>query len=147
MRPSAPVAASLERNVRSCYRPFVTAEDLSAFWRQSSEEAWKTVIALREKQRHMHALFFCHLTLEKLLKARYVEHHGKPAPPTHDLVWLLDQCALSLPEEDREALGEIAKFNIAGRYEDYKLALHKRATPEYAKTWVDRAASLRTKLQ
>lgn len=124
----------------------MTAQDLSAFWQQGSDEAWKTVEALLEKERYAHAPYFCHLTIEKLLKARYVERNGKPAPPTHDLVWLLDQSAHALSDEERGTLAEIARFNIAGQYEDYKLEPHHRATSDYTKTWVDRTARLRAKL-
>ena len=125
----------------------MTAQDLRAFWQHGADEAWKTVEALLEKERYAHALYFCHLVLEKLLKARYVEKHGKPAPPTHDLVWLLDQSELTLTDEDRGTLAEIAKFNIAGRYEDYKLELHRWATADYANMWAERTATLRSKLR
>ncbi len=124
----------------------MTSQDLRMFWRHGADEAWKTVEALVEKERFAHALFFCHLTLEKLLKARYVERNGKPAPPTHDLVWLLDQSVITLSNDERGDLAEITKFNTAGRYEDYKLELHHRASPEYAKTWVNRTAALRATL-
>lgn len=124
----------------------MTAQDISAFWQQGSDEAWKTVEVLLEKERYAHALYFCHLAPEKLLKARYVERCRKPAPPTHDLVWLLEQSGITFTDEDRGTLAEIAKFNIAGRYEDYKLDLHHRATSGYTKTWVDRTARLRAKL-
>lgn len=124
----------------------MTAQDLSAFWQQGSDEAWKTVEALLEKERYAHAPYYCHLTLEKLLKARYVERCQHPAPPTHDLVWLLEQSRITFTDEDRGTLAEIAKFNIAGRYEDYKFELRHRATSDYTKTWVEQTARLRAKL-
>jgi len=128
------------------YNHFMTAENLVDFWIEGVNEAWKTAGALVASERYLHALFFCHLTLEKSLKARYVEINKEPSPPVHDLVWLASEAKVSLNEDDKNKLAEISKFNIAGRYEDYKLRLHEQATPEYVNDWMKETERLMNEL-
>lgn len=125
----------------------MTGQDLVQFWQTGSDEAWQTVQALVQTKRYLHALFFCHLTLEKLLKARYVESNQKPPPPTHDLTWLADEAGVTLTPDNRNHLAEISRFNIAGRYEEYRNKLHQRATAEFTLAWVEKTALLREQLQ
>lgn len=125
------------------YTRGVTGQDLGKFWREGSADAWQTAQALVNAGRFLHALFFCHLTLEKLLKARYIEHHQQPAPPVHNLVWLAEQAGVALDDATREGLAQIAKFNIAGRYEDYKDDLRRQATAEYTNAWLEKTEAWR----
>jgi len=55
------------------------AQDLITFWQKGANEAWLTAQALVRSKRYLHALFFCHLTLEKELKSKYVARHDEPA--------------------------------------------------------------------
>lgn len=121
----------------------MTGRDLGKFWREGAEEVWQTAQTLVNADRYVHALFFCHLTLEKLLEARYIEHHQRPAPPVPNLVWLAEQAGVALDDAAREDLAQITKLNVAGRYEDYKDDLRKQATAEYANSWLEKTDALR----
>ncbi|MDO8512357.1 MAG: HEPN domain-containing protein [bacterium] len=114
----------------------MTEENLVIYWQEGAREAWKTAEALMASKRYVHTLFFCHLTLEKALKACYVDVNKVPSPPVHDLNWLAEEAKVSVSDDDKNILAEISKFNIAGRYEDYKLRLHEEATFEYVSRWV-----------
>ncbi len=114
----------------------MTQNDLVQFWSDGSDEAWKTVQALMESKRYLHALFFCHLALEKLLKAKYAEKRDAPPPPIHNLVTIAQKAELPLSVLEKEQLAKIAKFNIEGRYGDGTLTLHKETTAEVAQEWV-----------
>lgn len=119
----------------------MTNLDLVKFWQEGAREAWKTVEALVASGRQVHALFFCHLTVEKALKAKFVSVRREPPPPVHDLLWLAKEVKMD-SETRNDVLAEITKFNISGRYEDYKLRLHEQATPEYVKKWVNETKKL-----
>lgn len=106
------------------------------FWSNGAEEAWKTVQALMQSQRYLHALFFCHLALEKQLKAKFAERHDTAPPPVHNLQWLAQKAGMTLSREEQAQLAEITTFNIAGRYEDYKNELYKKADKHYATKWI-----------
>lgn len=118
-----------------------------AYWFDGAEEAWQSAQALLTSKRYLHSLFFCHLTLEKALKARFIGVKGEAPPPVHDLIWLAGQSQLLLSEDEERQLAHISKFNISGRYEDYRLQLHKQTTPEFAKQWLKRTESLYLKFR
>lgn len=120
----------------------MTEENLVIYWQEGAREAWKTAEALMVSKRYVHTLFFCHLTLEKALKSRYVEVNKAPSPPVHDLNWLATEARIEMSEDDKNKLAEISKFNIAGRYEDYKMRLHEEATFEYVSYWMSETKRL-----
>ncbi|SRR5258708_1399737 len=105
------------------------------FWVKSAADTLDTSDKLFEMKKYSHSLFFLHLTLEKILKALYI-HTKKTSPlPIHDLVRLAEKCEIALNEEQKLQLAEISTFNIAARYDDYKLKFYKKATLEYSQNW------------
>lgn len=81
---------------------------------------------------YSHALFFCHLTLEKLLKAIIVKQTQKQSPFLHDLILLVKQTNIKLNKEQTSQLNEISTFNIRARYDDIKYQFYQKATKDYA---------------
>lgn len=107
------------------------------YWLKSSQDDFDTALKLMESKKYHHALFFLHLALEKILKAVFVKKTNEAAPAIHDLVRLSEKTSLSWPQEKVLELVEISTFNIAARYDDYKLQFYKKATREYAQKWMD----------
>ena len=67
-----------------------------------------------------------HLVLEKLCKAHWVKDNAENHPPKiHNLVRLVEQTKLILPEEDLDFLRKMNDFQIEGRYPDYKDNLYR----------------------
>ncbi len=116
---------------------------LTVYWRDASEEKWKTAEALMKSERYADALFFCHLTLEALLKAAVVVKTKEYPPYQHDLVDLARRAGVSLDEKKTEELAEITTFNIRARYDDFKLSFYRKATKEYATRYFDTTNQLR----
>ena len=85
--------------------------------------------------RYADALFFCHLTLECLLKKVFVIEHKKHPPKLHNLAYLETQVSLSASDEYKRYLKVITLFNMAGRYSDAKLDFYKKARKPYAEEW------------
>ncbi len=105
-----------------------------AYWKESAEEDWLVAGDLLEKKRIRHALFFGHLTLEKILKAHVCRVTGELAPPIHNLVRLAERAAIELSDKQRDLLAEVNEFNIEGRYPDSRLApLNLEIAKEYLK--------------
>lgn len=113
----------------------MNAQKVVDHWINSAEDDIKTVEALWESERYHHCLFFCHLVVEKALKAHVVKKTGEQALPTHDLLLLARKAGLELPPQRREYLSEINTFNVRARYESYKLEFYKKATQEYTRKW------------
>ncbi len=110
--------------------------ELIKYWLNSAKQDWDTVQALLKSHRYMHALFFCHLTLEKTLKGIIVKQ-GAP-PITHDLLLLAEVAGIELNTEQAQLLSDVNAFNIRARYDDYKNSFYKRATASYTKTYVEK---------
>jgi len=108
-----------------------------AFWKKSAEENWDVAEVLFESKKYSACLFFCHLTLEKILKGIIVKRMKKPAPYIHDLAQLASDGKITISDEQRKSLRIITGFNISGRYSDAKLDFHKICTREYAKKYLD----------
>ncbi len=96
------------------------------YWRTSAKNDLKVAQGLLKLRQYSHCLFFCHLTLEKMLKAVYVQRQRKHAPYIHDLVILGRKAGLSFSAGQRDSLETITSFNIQGRYAEYKSDFYKR---------------------
>ena len=113
----------------------MTNQDVISYWQVGSDDAFDTATTLLKTNKYHHALFFCHLALEKQLKARIVSDSKTNPPPIHNLLQLATHTSLKLSPEQKEQLREINSFNIEARYDDYKLRFYKKATVEYANNW------------
>lgn len=120
----------------------MTARDVIKYWQEGADDALATARSLMDAKRYHHALFFCHLAIEKLLKAKIVLNTDQPPPPSHELRKLAKLAHLTLTMQHEEQLKEIESFNTAARYDDYKQSFYKKATREYAKTWFKHAESI-----
>jgi len=113
-----------------------------AYFQKSSEEDWKIAQKLFRSKDYAHSLFFCHLTLEKLLKCIIVAKTDKAAPYIHDLVKLAQLADIKLDKNTEDALEEITGFNIAGRYDDEKQTFRKKCTKPYAEKYFNLSSSI-----
>lgn len=104
------------------------------YWVKSAKEDFLTAETLFSAKRNLACLFFCHLTLEKVLKALYVSKKHTAPPLIHDLVKLAGSFDLKT-NDFTDDLREIGRFNIAARYDDYKFSMYKTATNEFTKKY------------
>jgi len=87
-----------------------------AHWRNSGMDDWEVAEILIQKMKYRQGLFFAHLTLEKLLKAHATIAMQTVPPKSHDLPYLLKKAALQAPPEVEEALKQMNRYNMEGRY-------------------------------
>lgn len=66
----------------------MTKKDVVHKWVQSAQEDLEVAKELLSNKRSAYCLFFCQLSLEKLLKALIVDKTDDAPPITHDLVKL-----------------------------------------------------------
>ena len=110
--------------------------DVVRRWYDGAEESWEVVIQLFTTKKYQFALFFLHLTLEKILKGLYLNKFSEPSSYTHDLKKLTVAIGVSLSEKELQELEEISSFNVSARYEEYKSMIYKKATREYTMKWI-----------
>ena len=67
--------------------------------------------------------FFCHLAVEKAIKAHYVKPTGNVPTRTHNLMYLTERSGLTYHSNIEIFLGILMKYQLQGRYPDYNLVL------------------------
>lgn len=96
---------------------------------------------LHDDENEQLALFHCHLSVEKSLKALYVYENDTAPPLTHDLSVL----ASSLKDaEVRQAFDDLkimSKFAVAARYDDMDV-LEEEIVPVRVEHWLSFSRSL-----
>lgn len=102
---------------------------------ENADIKWQTAKALLKAKRYADCLFFCHLTLELVLKGKVVENTGRMFPTTHNLNDLANKSGSKLTAIQKKNLRIINTFNVAGRYDDFKLNFFKNTTASYAKKY------------
>jgi HEPN domain-containing protein len=112
----------------------MTKQEKVKYWLESAENDWKVAGHLFEKEDYPYALFFGHLTIEKLLKALFVSKLDEPPPFSHRLTYLAETIGLEISSEQLEMLEIITDFNLEARYPDEKFSFFKRCTIEFTES-------------
>ena len=120
---------------------------LIAYWQKGSNNDWMVAQKLFKLGHYNYCLFFCHLALEKQLKALVVAQIKDQAPFTHDLYVLALKAGLVFDLEQRKNLETVTTFNISARYDNVKLAFYKKATKKYAEKYLKISADLKIWLE
>ncbi len=101
------------------------------YWTDGAERDYDTMQVLLNSERYPESLFFGHIVLEKILKALVVLETKEQPPKIHDLSLLAKTANLNLEKKVLDYFELVNKFNIRGRYDDYKKAFYKTCTKEY----------------
>jgi len=105
------------------------------YWYKGSKEDLKTSDTLYKGKRYSGCLFWCHLLLEKILKALVVKHTNDHAPKIHNLRKLAELANLELSEDEIKLLTKVNEFNMEGRYPNEKMEFYKLCTKTYTDTF------------
>jgi HEPN domain-containing protein len=89
------------------------------YWKSSAFDDLETAKVLIDKNRLLHGLFFCHLVIEKIIKAHVVKQTKNIAPRSHNLMNLSEISKLVFNENEEVFLGILMKYQLEGRYPDY----------------------------
>lgn len=113
-------------------------------WIQTSDDDFKTMLSLFDSKSYGWSLFIGHISVEKLLKAYYVQKNKKHAPFTHNLYRLAELSEMELTEEYADWLDKITTFNLNARYDDYKREFYSLCTLDFTTGWIEKIKTLRT---
>jgi len=89
------------------------------YWKSAANEDLITADWLIQGSRFKEGLFFCHLAIEKILKALVVKQIKDIPPKTHDLFLLVKKAEIKLEENDLDFLGILMNYQIEGRYPQF----------------------------
>ena len=113
------------------------------YWIESAEYDWNVSCHLFESGDYPYALFFGHLSVEKLLKAIYSSKYDEAPPFTHRLVYLAERIGLDLTSSKLEMLEIITDFNLEARYPDEKFTFFKKCTKRFTKSNMKKIEEIR----
>ena len=105
-------------------------------WSKSAHDDLNLAKDLFKLKYYSYSLFFCHLALEKLLKACFVKTKNTYPAPTHKLAKIAKDAEMKLTETQIAYLNEITTFNIEARYDVIKAKLYKKATKDFAEKYL-----------
>jgi HEPN domain-containing protein len=118
-------------------------EEKIKYWLTSAENDWVVANHLLEKGDYPYALFFGHLTLEKILKAIIVRKTNEPPPLTHRLVFLAEKAGIPASAEQLELLEIVTDFNLEARYPDERFSFFQKCTAEFTKDFISKIEEFR----
>lgn len=100
------------------------------YWLEMAEYDIKTAEAMLESKRYLYVGFMAHQTIEKILKAYFVNVKNETAPFSHSLSFLAKQSGLyeKLSEEQMDFIDLLEPMNIETRYPTHKEQLLKSLT-------------------
>lgn len=90
------------------------------YWIQGAINDFDTARLLIQNEKILHGLFFCHLVIEKAIKAYVVKNTKEIPPKSHNLLYLTEKSDLILPKEFEIFFGIMMKYQLEGRYPDYQ---------------------------
>jgi HEPN domain-containing protein len=122
----------------------MTRADKITFWVTSADQDWAVAGHLFEKQDFSYALFFGHLTLEKMLKAVVISRVDTTPPFTHRLPFLAERAGLDLNFEQLDLLEAVTDFNLEARYPDEKFTFRDKCTREFTASYLKQIEEMRT---
>lgn len=105
-----------------------------AYWKNLADSDLEVARRFLQRGEDLHyCLFFCHMSLEKLIKGLVVAATKETPPKIHDLLKLANKAKLELNAERAAQLKDFNAFNLEARYPDYKLSFYKLCTLDFAK--------------
>ncbi len=104
----------------------LTKQEHIDYWIETARHDWRAGQNMFKSKDYVHALFFAHLVLEKLLKAHWIkDNKGNHPPKIHNLILLAAGISYSFTDDERVFLGRMNDFQLEGRYPDYSQAIYK----------------------
>ena len=122
----------------------LTKRDHIDYWKKTAEDSWETADYLLKGKKFPEALFFYCPAIEKWLKAHWVKDNVDNYPPRiHDLYSLYAETNLQLEAEQLDFMGTVARWNLEGRYPDYRFTLKKIATEDFMSRRIEELKTLK----
>jgi HEPN domain-containing protein len=100
------------------------------YWLKEAFDNYETAQILMNNKKYIEAAFFCHLALEKIIKAFITDRTKQLPPKSHSLLLLLEKASLKseLGEEQMDFLANMNLYQIEGRYPGDREVLYQQTS-------------------
>jgi HEPN domain-containing protein len=89
------------------------------YWSKSAENDIETAEILITSGKYLEGMFFCHLCIEKILKALVVKQTENIPIRSHDLFYLIEIANIKIHEEESSFMQILMKYQLEGRYPEF----------------------------
>lgn len=87
-----------------------------SYWQIGSDEELLNAQIMIANKRHLAGLFFCHLCIEKILKAIIVKVTEQHPSRTHNLSWLAEKAMVTFDDKQDNLISILQVYQLEGRY-------------------------------
>jgi HEPN domain-containing protein len=102
-------------------------------WLRQADYDIDTAEYMHQGGRYLHAVFMCHLAVEKALKGLYFERRNEFPPKSHSLVFLLNEIGVNPPENLGRFMVRLSEASIPTRYPENLSNVQKEFTETIVK--------------
>ncbi len=102
-------------------------------WLRQADYDIDTAEYMHQGGRYLHAVFMCHLAVEKALKGLYFERRNQFPPKSHSLIYLLNEVGVNLPENLGRFVVRLSEASIPTRYPENLSNVQKEFTERIVK--------------
>ena len=122
----------------------MTPDDAVTHWIEIAARDHDTAKLLHEHGKYPESVFFCHQTLEKIIKGYYYSVKRSAPPYIHNLTRLIKEAGIYelLSEEQKDFIDFLSPLNVRSRYLDEEERLLAAMTPERCVEIVKRTEGL-----
>jgi len=89
------------------------------YWHNSAENDIETAAILITSNKFIEGMFFCHLSIEKIIKALIVKKTENIPVRSHDLFYLIGIAEIEIIEEQSDFIQILMKYQLEGRYPEF----------------------------
>ena len=118
--------------------------DRVKYWFEQCDYDLESAKVLNESKRFLYVGFFCHLVVEKALKAYYEYKENKIPPYIHNLRLLAEQSGIynAFSEKQRDFIDKLQPLNIQARYPAYKDEIYKTLNYDICNSLINESKEL-----
>lgn len=122
----------------------MTKQEHIDYWISNSKKDWKRAERCFRDKDYVFCLFFVHLSIEKICKGLWVKNNISNHPPRiHILETILTGAKVELSDEDWSLLINLNRFNLEGRYPDYKNMIYKETNKKFTSDLFSQSTKLK----
>jgi len=122
----------------------MTKAEYIGFWIEQAEDDWKAVNTLFIGKNFLQSLFFTHLVIEKLSKSLWIKYNEENVPPrSHNIIHLLSSAPIIIPDETKEFLLNLNRFQLEGRYPEYMTKMYNICNEQFAREMIESTNEIR----
>jgi len=102
-------------------------------WFKQADYDMNTAEFMFDGGRYFYSVFMLHLSIEKVLKGIYQKKLGEVPPKTHNLIYLINEIKIEIPEQLKKFIIKLNEASVVTRYPEDLDILKKHFDKETVK--------------